>query len=59
MNKEQLEQIANGMVADGKGILAADESTGTIKNALIKSTLNQPMTVAGTTANCFSGRKTP
>ena len=31
MNKEQLEQIANGMVADGKGILAADESTGTIK----------------------------
>ena len=27
----QLEQTANAMVADGKGILAADESTGTIK----------------------------
>ena len=26
-----LEAVANGMVADGKGILAADESTGTIK----------------------------
>ncbi len=28
---EQLESIAQAMVADGKGILAADESTGTIK----------------------------
>ncbi|MEE9586754.1 MAG: class I fructose-bisphosphate aldolase [Hyphomicrobiaceae bacterium] len=27
----QLQDIANAMVADGKGILAADESTGTIK----------------------------
>ena len=27
----QLEQIAQAIVADGKGILAADESTGTIK----------------------------
>ena len=26
-----LEEIANYIVADGKGILAADESTGTIK----------------------------
>ena len=31
MNKQQLETIAQAMVADGKGILAADESTGTIK----------------------------
>ena len=31
MNKQALETIANAMVADGKGILAADESTGTIK----------------------------
>ena len=31
MNKQALEAIANAMVADGKGILAADESTGTIK----------------------------
>ena len=28
---EQLERVAQAMVADGKGILAADESTGTIK----------------------------
>lgn len=28
---EQLAKVAQGMVADGKGILAADESTGTIK----------------------------
>ncbi len=31
MDLEQLNTIANQMVADGKGILAADESTGTIK----------------------------
>ena len=31
MNKQALEAIAQAMVSDGKGILAADESTGTIK----------------------------
>ena len=31
MNHAELERIARGMVAPGKGILAADESTGTIK----------------------------
>ena len=31
MNHVELERIARGMVAPGKGILAADESTGTIK----------------------------
>ena len=31
MNKDQLHKIAVAMVAPGKGILAADESTGTIK----------------------------
>ena len=31
MDKKSLEDIAQKMVADGKGILAADESTGTIK----------------------------
>ena len=31
MNKQGLEQIAHAMVTNGKGILAADESTGTIK----------------------------
>jgi fructose-bisphosphate aldolase class I len=31
MNQDQLEKIAKAMVAEGKGILAADESSGTIK----------------------------
>ncbi|MEJ2373966.1 MAG: fructose-bisphosphate aldolase class I [Pseudolabrys sp.] len=31
MNLEELNRVALGMVASGKGILAADESTGTIK----------------------------
>lgn len=31
MNKQKLSEIAETMVADGKGILAADESSGTIK----------------------------
>jgi fructose-bisphosphate aldolase class I len=31
MNKDQLERVTRAMVAEGKGILAADESSGTIK----------------------------
>jgi len=31
MSKQELEKIAQAMVAQGKGILAADESMGTIK----------------------------
>ena len=31
MNKDQLVSVANAMVARGKGLLAADESSGTIK----------------------------
>src|SRR3977135_3581769 len=31
MDRDQLVKIANAMVAKGKGILAADESSGTIK----------------------------
>src|SRR5437899_9774204 len=31
MAAEELQEIARAIVADGKGILAADESTGTIK----------------------------
>jgi fructose-bisphosphate aldolase class I len=31
MSKQELENVARGMVAKGKGILAADESMGTIK----------------------------
>ena len=31
MNLADLNKVANAMVAPGKGILAADESSGTIK----------------------------
>src|SRR5512134_1511122 len=31
MSKQELEKVARAMVAKGKGILAADESMGTIK----------------------------
>ncbi|MBK7250479.1 MAG: fructose-bisphosphate aldolase class I [Gammaproteobacteria bacterium] len=31
MNRSELERVARGMVAKGKGILAADESSGTIR----------------------------
>ena len=31
MSKQELESVAQAMVAKGKGILAADESMGTIK----------------------------
>src|SRR2546429_1761293 len=34
MNVQQLQSTAEALVADGKGILAADESTGTIKKRL-------------------------
>ncbi len=33
-NREELSRIAQALVAEGKGILAADESTGTIKKRL-------------------------
>ena len=32
MNLDQLTKVAEAMVQPGKGILAADESSGTIKN---------------------------
>ncbi|HEU4475664.1 MAG TPA: class I fructose-bisphosphate aldolase, partial [Methyloceanibacter sp.] len=31
MNHAELNRVANAMVAPGRGILAADESSGTIK----------------------------
>ena len=34
MNRSELARVANAMVAKNKGILAADESTGTIKKCL-------------------------
>jgi fructose-bisphosphate aldolase class I len=42
MNTKELNTIAQGMVASGKGILAADESTSTIEKRL--SSINVPST---------------
>lgn len=42
MNLKELNKIAEGMVAPGKGILAADESTSTIEKRL--SSINVPST---------------
>lgn len=42
MNLKELNKIAQGMVAPGKGILAADESTSTIEKRL--SSINVPST---------------
>ena len=36
MNRTELARIAHAMVAKGRGILAADESTGTIKKRFDK-----------------------
>ena len=44
MNVDELVATATAMVADGKGVLAADESTGTITKR------NRPLTIGGTTA---------
>ena len=39
MNLDELNKVAQAMVAPGKGILAADESSGTIKSASTRSAL--------------------
>ena len=52
---ERLEDIAAAMVADGKGILAADESSGTIKKRFdIDRRWNRRPTAAATIARCCS-----
>jgi fructose-bisphosphate aldolase class I len=52
---DSLQDIANRMVATGKGILAADESTGSIQKRLesigVASTRRNP---AAITARCCS-----
>jgi fructose-bisphosphate aldolase class I len=42
MSKDQLEEVARSLVAPGKGILAADESSGTIEKRL--KSINTPST---------------
>lgn len=60
MDIEKLNSIAVAMVADNKGLLAADESTGTIAKRLASiDVANRRKTIAATTANCCSGPKDP
>ena len=54
MNLEELNKIAKTMVAPGKGILAADESTGTIKKRFDAIGTESPRTIAATIARCCS-----
>ena len=54
MNLDELNKIARSMVAPGKGILAADESTGTIKKRFDAIGVESPRTTAATIASCCS-----
>ena len=55
-----LEQVAQAMVAPGKGILAADESTGTIKKRFESHQGREHRaTTAATIARCCSAPATP
>ena len=57
MDLDQLTTIAQAMVQPGKGILAADESTGTIKKRFDAIKTETPPTPAATTARCCSARR--
>jgi fructose-bisphosphate aldolase class I len=47
---ERLEDIAAAIVADGRSLLAADESSGTIKKRFDVMASNPPPTAAATIA---------
>ena len=47
MSKKTLETIAEAVVADGKGILAADESTSTIKKRFDSINVELPRKAVG------------
>ena len=52
MNLSDLERVAAAMVAKDKGLLAADESTGTIKKRFDKiAAANRPRRTAAPTAS--------
>ena len=57
MNLDELNKVALAMVAPGKGILAADESSGTIKKRFDAIGVeNRPRTIAATIARCCSAQ---
>ncbi len=51
MDLDELNKVALAMVAPGKGILAADESTGTIGKRFDAIRPRTPRTIAATTAS--------
>ena len=58
MNLDELNKVALAMVAPGKGILAADESSGTIKKRFDAIGVESTEDAAATTARCCSARPT-
>jgi fructose-bisphosphate aldolase class I len=56
MNLAKLNQIAEAMVAPGRGILAADESSGTIKKRFDVIAPSRPPTTGATIGNCCFAR---
>ena len=59
MNLTELNRVATAMVAPGKGILAADESSGTIKKRFDAIGVDSTRTTAATIARCCSARRRP
>ncbi len=57
MNLADLNKVALAMVTPGKGILAADESSGTIKKRFDAIKVDRPKTIAATIARCCSARR--
>ena len=53
MIPKTLEEIASYIVKDGKGILAADESTGTIEKDLSQLTWSQLKIIEENIEKCF------
>ncbi|MEJ0005241.1 MAG: class I fructose-bisphosphate aldolase [Steroidobacteraceae bacterium] len=52
MNLSDLEKVARGMVAKGKGLLAADESSSTIKKRFDSIKLDSTKNIVAPTATC-------
>ncbi len=56
MNLNELSEIAEKIVAPGKGVLAADESSGTIKKRFDAIGVESTPTTGATIASCFSAQ---
>ena len=56
MSRQELEQTARALVAEGKGILAADETVPTITKRFAALKIESTAEAAGPTAKCFSPR---